>query len=99
MSINEETIDATLGADGQLQLSQPSQVPPCPVQVTIRSMAAPPKRGLADVLRELAAEQRVRGFSGRTAEELAAIDEARQMDDEQRDQELDSARRSTRGGS
>lgn len=32
----EETIDATLDASGQLVLAQPPQLPPGPVQVTIR---------------------------------------------------------------
>src|SRR5947207_2312063 len=35
----EETIAATLDAKGQLQLSHPPQLPPGPVQVTIRVAA------------------------------------------------------------
>ena len=39
MSPTEETIDATLDANGQLRLSHPPQLPPGPVQVTIRAAA------------------------------------------------------------
>jgi hypothetical protein len=69
MSLNEETIDATLDANGQLQLTHPPRLPPGPVQVTIR-VAAAPRRGLADVVREIADEQRARGFPGLSADEL-----------------------------
>jgi hypothetical protein len=71
VSASEETIDATLDANGQLQLSRPPRLPPGPVRVTIRAATAPgPRRGLADVIREIAAEQRSRGFTGRSAAEL-----------------------------
>lgn len=51
-----------------------------------------PRRGLVDVIREIAAEQRSRGFPGRSAAELRAEDEARQAEDAERDRELDTAR-------
>ena len=93
MNVIEETIDATLDPNGQLQLTHPPRLPPGPVQVTIRSLAAVrPKRGLADVIREIAAEQRARGFSGRSAEELRAEEEANLAEDAERDRELDAAR-------
>jgi hypothetical protein len=90
----EETILATLESNGQLILTQQPRLPPGPVEVTIR-VAAPnrPKRGLADVIREIAAEQRSRGFLGRSAADLKADDEARQAEDDERDRELDVARR------
>jgi hypothetical protein len=47
---------------------------------------------LVDVIREIAAEQRSRGFPGRSAAELRAEDEARQAEDAERDRELDTAR-------
>src|SRR5207302_1588507 len=90
----EETTDATLDATGQLRLSHPPQLPPGPVRVTIRVAAAVgPRRGLADVIREIAAEQRARGFPGRSAEDLRAEDDARLAEDAERDRELDAARR------
>jgi hypothetical protein len=100
MPSHEETIDATLDPNGQLRLSHPPSVPPGPVRVTIRRAApAGPQRGLADVIREIAAEQRARGFPGRSAAELRADEDARLAEDAERDRELDSARRAgTPGG-
>jgi hypothetical protein len=92
MNVIEETIDATLGPNGQLQLTHQPRLAPGPVRVTIRAAAARPPRGLADVIREIAAEQRARGFPGRSPEDLRAEDDARLADDAQRDRELDSAR-------
>jgi hypothetical protein len=67
--------------------------------VTIRAAAAVgPRRGLADVLREIAAEQRARGFHGRSATDLRAEDEACSDEDAERDRELDAARRVPPGG-
>lgn len=100
MSPIEETIDATLDANGRLQLSHPPQLPPGPVRVTIRLTApATSRRGLADVIRELATEQRQRGFPGRSAAELQAEADAQRDEDAERDQELNAARRiSSPGG-
>jgi hypothetical protein len=90
----EETIDATLDASGQLVLSRPPQLPPGPVRVTIRVVSAiGPRRTLADVIGEIAAGQRARGFPGRSAAELRAEEEANQEEDAERDRELDAARR------
>jgi hypothetical protein len=95
VSAIEETIDATLDANGQLRLSHPPQLPPGPVRVTIRAGVPGSQRGLADVIREIAAEQRSRGSPGRSAAELRAEDDARQDEDAERDRELDAARRAT----
>jgi hypothetical protein len=93
MSISEETIAGTLDANGHLRLSNQPRLPPGPVRVTIRVAAgAGPRRGLADVLREIAAEQRARGFPGRSAADLRAQDDARLAEDDERDRELDAAR-------
>ena len=71
MNVIEETIDATLDSNGQLQLTHQPRLPPGPVRVTIRVAAAVvPQRGLADVIREIAADQRSRGFPGRSPEDL-----------------------------
>ncbi len=93
MSLMEEVIDATLEPDGTLRLSHQPQLPPGPVRVTIQAVhPTRPRRTLADVIREIAAEQRARGFPGRTAEEIAAWEAERASDDEERDRELDAAR-------
>jgi hypothetical protein len=86
----QETINATLDANGQLQRAQQPSLPPGPVQVTIRAAAPAPQRGLADVVRELAAEQRARGFPGRSAADIRAEDQERQGEDAERDRELDA---------
>jgi hypothetical protein len=94
MNVIEETIDATLDPNGQLRLTHQPRLPPGPVRVTIRGAAAlGPKRGLADVIREIAAEQRSRGFPGRSAADLRAEDDACLAEDAERDRELDAARR------
>jgi hypothetical protein len=93
VSAIEETIDATLDSNGQLRLSHQPRLPPGPVRVTIRAAAQVPRRGLADVIREIAAEQRSRGFPGRSAADLRAEDEARLGEDAERDQELGAAHR------
>jgi hypothetical protein len=98
MNLTEETIDATLDSNGQLRLAHQPRLPPGPVRVTIRAVAAGPTRGLADVIREIAAEQRSRGFPGRSAADLRADDEARLDGDAERDQELEAARRAAAPG-
>jgi len=99
MNVIEETIEATLDSNGQLRLTHRPRLPPGPVRVTIRVVAAVgPQRGLADVIREIAAEQRSRGFAGRSAAELHAEDDARLDEDADRERELDAARRATSPG-
>jgi hypothetical protein len=71
MNVFEETIEATLESNGQLQLIHQPRLPPGPVRVTIRVAAAlGPKRGLADVIREIRVDQIARGFHGLTTEQL-----------------------------
>lgn len=100
MHVIEETIEATLDSKGELQLTHQPHLPPGPVRVTIRVAATTgPQRGLADVIREIAAEQRSRGFPGRSAEDLRAEEDALLAEDAERDRELDAARRAdTPGG-
>jgi hypothetical protein len=96
MDFTEETIEATLDSQGQLQPTHQPRLPPGPVSVTIR-IATPVarQRGLADVIQEIADEQRARGFSGRSAEELCAAENDRVGEDVERDEELDAARSGT----
>lgn len=92
MSLSEETIDATLDANGHLHLAQQPQLAPGPVRVTIRAAVPGTQCGLADLLRAIATEQRARGFPGRSAAEIQAEDAAHQVEDAERDQELAAAR-------
>ena len=99
MNVIEETIEATLDASGQLTLTHQPRLPPGPVRVTIRVGAAGgPRRGMADVIQEIDADQRVRGFHGRTAAEMQAEEEARHAEDDERDREQDAARRGASPG-
>ncbi|HBI46621.1 MAG TPA: hypothetical protein DDY78_27775 [Planctomycetales bacterium] len=99
MNVIEETIEATLDSNGQLRLTHQPRLPPGPVRVTIRVGAAVgTQRGLADVIREIAAEQRSRGFPGRSVVDLRAEDDARLAEDAARDRELDAARRGASPG-
>jgi hypothetical protein len=99
VSAFEETIDATLDPSGQIVLSHAPRVAPGPVQVTIRTLAAAAsRRGLADVAREIAVEQRSRGFPGRSASDIRDDEDARTNEDAERDQELDTASRAAPGG-
>jgi hypothetical protein len=50
-------------------------------------------RSLADVIREIAADQRARGFPGRSAQDVRTEEDACLAEDAERDQELDAARR------
>ncbi len=99
MNVIEETIEATLDPNGQLRLTHQPRLPPGPVRVTIRvASAVGPQRGLADVIREIASEQRSRGFPGRSEQGLRAEDDARLAEDAERDRELDAARRGASSG-
>jgi hypothetical protein len=92
MNLVEETIAATLDSNGQIRLSHQPAVQPGPVLVTIRVAPVGPRRGFADLIREIAAEQHSRDFPGRSAEEIRAEDEANLAEDAERDRELDAAR-------
>ncbi len=93
MTTFEETLDGTLDSNGQLRLSHLPGLAPGPVRVTIRAVTAlAARRSLADTIREIAAEQRTRGFPGRSASELRDEESARLAEDAERDEELDGVR-------
>jgi len=99
MEVNEETIQATLDSSGHLQLIHQPRLRPGPVHVTIRAgTAVLRRRGLADAAREIAAEQRARGFQGRSEEDLRTEDDDQGAEDSERDRELDAARRGAASG-
>ena len=93
MSLTQETIDATIEADGSLRLSHPSQVVPGPVRVTIQATTPNPNRRLADVIREIAAGQRARGFAGLSQDEIRADADLQTAEADEYDRELAAARR------
>ena len=90
MSVIEETIEATLDSNGQLRLSNKPRLPPGPVRVTIRVAAAVgPRRGLADVIREIRADQVARGFHGLTTEQLRQRDTEIEAENDEYDREME----------
>lgn len=91
MSLIEETIDATLDSNGQLQLSQQPSLPPGPVRVTIRRATAP-KASLADVCRDIRAGQIARRFQGLTTEQLRQLEADMEAEDDEYDREMERAR-------
>jgi hypothetical protein len=86
----EETIEATLDTNGQLRLAHQPRLPPGPVRVTIRVAAAVgPRRGLADVIREIRADQVARGFHGLTTEQLRQREAEIEAENDDYDREME----------
>ena len=90
MNVIEETIEATLDSNGQLRLTHQPRLPPGPVRVTIR-VAAPvgPRRGMADVIQEIDADQRLRGFHGLTTEQLRQREAEIEAENDEYDREME----------
>jgi hypothetical protein len=89
MNVVQETIDAVLDANGRLLLAHQPRLPSGPVRVTIRLGAATaPKRGLAEVIREIRADQIARGFQGLTAEELQRREAELETEKDEYEQEM-----------
>ena len=90
MNLTEETIDATLDSNGDLQLSHQPQLPPGPVRVTIRvAPVVSPRRGLTDVIREIRADQAARGFHGLTTEQLRQREAELETENDEYDREME----------
>ncbi|MSQ96327.1 MAG: hypothetical protein EXR98_17485 [Gemmataceae bacterium] len=90
MNLIEEIIEATLDSNGQLQLTHLPQLPPGPVVVTIRAaVTAGPKRGLADVIREIRADQIARGFHGLSTEQLRERDAEVEAENDEYDKKME----------
>ena len=90
MNLIEETIEATLDSNGQLRLTHPTRLLAGPVRVTIRA-AAPVvhRRGLADVIREIRADQVARGFHGLTTEQLRQREAEVEAENDEYDREME----------
>lgn len=71
MNVQAVTVEGTLQPDGTLQLDQKPSLSPGRVQVIVQPLA--PKRtarGLSEVMNEVEAGQRGRGYLGRTIQEM-----------------------------
>ena len=83
MSLTEAVIEGTLKPDGTLELDQKPNLSPGRVQVIVQPLlrSAPTKRGLVEVMDDIRASQRARGYQGRTLEAMQAEGNARQEED------------------
>jgi len=88
MNPNETVIAGTLKPDGTLELDEKPNLPPGRVQVIVqaRSKSMPAQRGLLEVMDEIRASQRARGYPGRTVEEMQAEEQARRDEDAEYDE-------------
>jgi len=87
MSLTETVIEGTLKPDGTLELDQKPNLSPGRVQVIVQPLSkpAPTKRGLVEVMDDIRASQRARGYQGRTLEATQAEEKARQEEDAEYD--------------
>ena len=88
MSLTETIIEGTLKPDGTLELDQKPSLSPGRVQVIVQPLSKPAstKRGLVEVMDEIRASQRARGYLGRTLDATRAEEKARQEEDAEYDQ-------------
>ena len=93
MGLTETIIEGTLKPDGTLELDQKPSLSPGRVQVIVQPLSKPglPIRGLVEVMDDIRAGQRARGYLGRFPEAARAEEKARQEEDadyEQRCEQL-----------
>lgn len=88
MSLTETVIEGTLKPDGTLELDQKPNLSPGRVQVIVQPLPTPvpANRGLVEVMDEIRASQRARGYQGRTLDAMQAGEKARQEEDAEYDQ-------------
>jgi hypothetical protein len=86
MDVNTLVLQGILRADGVLELPGPVELPPGPVEVTLRVLAQPEGEDLATFLARIRAEQQARGYKSPTREEIDA--DIRQMRDEWEEHQL-----------
>lgn len=88
MSLTDIVVDGTLKPDGTLELDQKPGLSPGRVRVTVKSVPStpPPSPGLAEVILQIQQDQRVRGFVGLNAQDLAVEQKARQEAEVEYDQ-------------
>ena len=87
MSPNTVIVMGTLKADGTLELDERPTLAPGRVQVAIVPTQTPtqggPRHTILDVLDEIRASQVVRGYRGRSIEEMQADEAARRAEDDE----------------
>jgi hypothetical protein len=87
MSLTESVVEGTLKSDGTLELDERPNLSPGRVQVTVQPLPNPAsaKRGLVEVMDDIRASQRARGYQARTLETALAEDKDRQEEDAEYD--------------
>lgn len=88
MASTDAVIEGTLGADGTLELDEKPNLSPGRVLVVVQSLSEPAatKRRLVEVMDEIRASQRARGYQGRSLETMQAEEKTRQEEVEGYDQ-------------
>ncbi|QDV35686.1 hypothetical protein [Tautonia plasticadhaerens] len=92
MSRTGTVIAGTLKPDGTLELDEKPNLAPGRVQVIVQplSPSAPTGRGLVEVMDEIRANQRARGYQGRSLAEMQAEETARQEEDAEYERRWDA---------
>ena len=87
MALTEAVVEGTLQEDGTLVLDERPNLSPGRVLVVVQPLteSVPTRRGLVEVMDEIRASQRARGYQGRSLETMQAEEKARQEEDEEYD--------------
>jgi cell pole-organizing protein PopZ len=93
MNLSETVIEGTLKPDGTLELDEKPNLSPGRVQIIMQPLSKPAatKRGLVEVMDEIRASQRARGYMGQSLEAMQAEENVRQEEEadyEQRCEQL-----------
>ena len=91
--MTEVVVHGMLTPEGRLEVEQPVSLPPGEVRVTIEALTPKSRRNPMEVLQEIWAERKKFGMQGRTAQQVDADINAMRDEWEERQRELDSARR------
>lgn len=91
MGVIETVIEGTLRADGTLELDSKPNLPAGRVQVTVQPLLKPSARarGLVEVMDEVRAGQRNRGYQGRTLEDMQAEEAAQKRENDEYDRQCE----------
>ena len=92
MGLTDTIIEGTLKPDGTLELDQKPSLSPGRVQVIVQPLSkpAPPIRGLVEVMDDIRANQRARGYLGRSPNAARAEEAACQEEDAEYDKRCET---------
>ncbi|MGD0516605.1 MAG: hypothetical protein ABSA26_03645 [Thermoguttaceae bacterium] len=97
MNITQITVHGIIRPDGALELSQPLDLPPGKVQITVQHLEASPqaKENIGTFLERIRANQQARSHIPRTREEIDADLNAMRREAEEEIQEIENIQSST----